>query len=135
MNFHRKYNVSKVAILHNNGYLPPAAVPDFSLPEVIDNRARNAVAATNETRNYPNMLYLLERDSWRKGTQDVRHSGSGLQTSQHHRRPIFSEAKHSRQTTMQPPPLLAEMLTSSFTDRINVEEMSCQNAVDELFFR
>lgn len=140
VNFHRKYNVSKMAILHN-GYLPPASIPDFSLPEVIDNRN---VAGTNETRNYPNALYHPpDRDSLRaftrNGLQDTRYLGStGLQASlQHHRRPTFLQGKHSRQTTTQsPPPSLPALETpTSFANRINVEEMSCQNAGDELFFR
>lgn len=142
VNFHRKYNVSKVAILHN-GYLPSASIPDFSLPEVIDNRN---VAGTNETRNYSNALYHPpDRDSLRaftrNGLQDTRYLGStGLQAPlQHHRRPTFLQGKHSRQTTTQSPPspslpALGETPTS-FANRINVEEMSCQNAGDELFFR
>ncbi|XP_072760894.1 uncharacterized protein [Anoplolepis gracilipes] len=149
VNFHRRYNVSKVALLHNDGYLPPpASIPEFSLPEVIDNRN---VAETNETRNYPNALYQLpDRDSsrafTRKGLQDMRYLGStGLQALQHHRRPTFPQGKHSRQTTtpslLPPPspplslPALDGETPTSFANHINIEEMSCQNARDELFFR
>ncbi|XP_067207337.1 uncharacterized protein [Linepithema humile] len=125
-------------IFHNNGYLPPASVPDVSLPEVIDNRARNVVAAvTNKTGNYPNALYhLSQRDSLRaftrNGLQGTRYPGNdGLQT--HHRRPVFPQGKYSPQTTTQPLP--DDISASSFTNRISIEEMSCQNAGDELFFR
>ncbi|KAM0724494.1 hypothetical protein ACS0PU_009575 [Formica fusca] len=144
VNFHRKYNISKVALLHNDGYLPPASIPDFSLPEVIDNRN----VRTNETRNYPNGLYHPpDRDSLRaltrKGLQDMRYlGGTGLQAPQHHRRPTFPQGKHSRQTTTQsplppPPPSLPALgeTPASLANRINVEEMSCQNTGDELFFR
>ncbi|XP_028044891.1 uncharacterized protein LOC105834833 isoform X2 [Monomorium pharaonis] len=147
VNFRHRYNVSRVAILHDNGYLPPASIPDFSLPEVIDNRARNvAVAVTDEARNYPHALYQLPgRDSLRvltrKGPHDRRYPGSdGSQMPQHHRRPTFPHGKHSQQTTMQPPPLPSplpfdETPSSSFANRVSVEEMSCQNTGGELFFR
>lgn len=141
MNFHRRYNVSNVEVLHNNGYLPPASVPDVSLPEVIDNRARNVVAATNKTGNYPNALYhLSQRDSLRaltrNGLQGTRYSGNdGLQTPQHHRRPVFPQGKYTPQSTTQPLPALDDISASSFANRISVEEMSCQNAGDELYFR
>lgn len=143
VNFHRRYNISKVALLHNDDYLPPAPISDFSLPEVIDNRN---VVGTNEIRNYSNALYHLpDRDSLRaltrKGLQDMRYLGNtGLQPPQHHRRPTFPQSKHSRQTTTQSPhpspslPALGET-SASFANHINVEEMSCQNAGDELFFR
>lgn len=140
VNFHRRYNISKVALLQNDGYLPPAPIPDFSLPEVIDNRN---VVGTNEIRNYSNALYHLpDRDSLRaltrKGLQDTRYLGStGLQAPQHHRRPTFPQGKHSRQTTPHPPPshpALGET-AASLANHINVEEMSCQNAKDQLFFR
>ncbi|KAL6442035.1 hypothetical protein ACFW04_002399 [Cataglyphis niger] len=142
VNFHRKYNISKVAVLHD-GYLPPASIPDVFLPEVIDNRN---VIGTNETRNYPNVLYHpSDRDSLRaltrKGLQDMRYlGGTGLQASQHHRRPAFSQGKHSRQTTTQFPPPAPSLpalgeTPASLANRINVEEMSCQNTGDELFFR
>lgn len=142
VNFHRKYNISKVAVLHD-GYLPPASIPDFSLPEVIDNRN---VIGTNETRNYPNVLYHPpDRDSLRaltrKGLQDMRYlGGTGLQAPQHHRRPDFPQGKHSRQTTTQFPPSAPSLpalgeTPASLANRINVEEMSCQNTGDELFFR
>lgn len=133
-----------MALLHNDGYLPPASIPDFSLPEVIDNRN----VGTNETRNYPNGLYHPpDRDSLRaltrKGLQDMRYLGdTGLQAPQHHRRPTFPQGKHSRQTTTQsplppPPPSLPALgeTPASLANRINVEEMSCQNTGDELFFR
>lgn len=147
VNFHRRYNTSGTAILHGNGYLPPASIPDFSLPEVIDNRARNvAVAVTDETRNYPNALYHLPgRDSLRvlthKGPHDARYPGSnGLQMPQHHRRPTFPQGKHPQQTTTQSPPSSSPLpfgqgSPSSFANRVSIEEMSCQNIGDELFFR
>lgn len=144
VNFHRRYNVSKVAILHNDvGYLPPSVVlsPDLSLPEVIDNRVRNGVVTeTNNPRNYPKALYLPERDFLRaftrKGSPDPRYPGNDLQVFQHHhRRPTFPQSKHSRQTTTQLPPLVETSTMSSFANRISVEEMSCQNAGNELFFR
>lgn len=146
VNFHRRYNVSKVTILHDNGYLPQASIPDFSLPEVIDNRSRDvAIAVTDETRNYPNALHHLPgRDSLRiltrKGPHDTRYSGSdGLQIPQHHRRPTFPQGKHPQQTTTQsppsPPPPFGETSPSSFANRFSVEEMSCQNMGGELFFR
>ncbi|XP_014477283.1 PREDICTED: uncharacterized protein LOC106745835 [Dinoponera quadriceps] len=146
VNFHRRYNVSKVAILRNNGYLPPASVPaNFSPPEVIDNRARNVIATTNETRNYPNALLLLpDQDSLRalarkSSTQDERYPGSGP----HPRRPGSPQGKHPRLTTMRSPPFLppsplppvVETPMSSSANRISIEEMSCQNAGDDLFFR
>ncbi|RLU23423.1 hypothetical protein DMN91_003627 [Ooceraea biroi] len=123
-----------MAMFRNNGYLPPAEVPDFSLPEVIDNRARNVIA--NETGSYSNALYIPERDSLRaltrKGSQDTRNPG---QTPQHPRRPTSPlQGKHPRRPATLPPPL-AETPTSSFVNRISVEEMSCQNSGDELFFR
>ncbi|XP_025162847.1 uncharacterized protein LOC105183888, partial [Harpegnathos saltator] len=147
VNFHRRYNVSKVAILRNEAYLPPASVPDPALPEVIDNRARNVVAATNETRNYPSVLYLPERDFLRaltrKGSQDVRYP-----QYPHHRRPGPPQGKHSRQTTTRspllpppppsaptPPVVAAGAPLSTPANRISIEEMSCQDAGDELFFR
>lgn len=130
-----------MAILHNDGYLPPASIPDVSLPEVIDNRVRNVmVAATNKTGNYPNALYhLSQRDSLRtftrNGLQDTRYQGNdGLQAPQHHRRPVYPQGKYSPQTTV-PLPTLGDTSASSFANRISVEEMSCQNARDELFFR
>ncbi|KYM96747.1 PREDICTED: uncharacterized protein LOC108779019 [Cyphomyrmex costatus] len=144
VNFHRRHNVSKVAILHDNSYLPPASIPDFSLPEVIDNRARNvAVAITDETRNYPNALYHLpERDSLRvstrKGPYDTRYPGNdGLRIPLHHRRPTFQQGKHPQQTTTQPSPspLPIGETSPSVVNRVSVEEMSCQNTRDELFFR
>lgn len=145
-NFRRRYNVSRVAILHDNGYLLPASIPDFSLPEVIDNRARNvAVAVTDETRNYPNALYHLpERDSLRvltrKDPHNTRYPGSDeLQMPQHHRRPTFPHGKHPQQTTTQPPPSPSPLpfgeTLPSFANRISVEEMSCQNMGGKLFFR
>ncbi|KAH0947341.1 hypothetical protein HN011_005044 [Eciton burchellii] len=133
-----RYNVSKTAIFRNDAYLPPAEVPDFSLPEVIDNRARNAIA--NESRGYPNLPYFPERDSsralTRKGSQDTRNPGRDrLQTSQRPRRPVSSpQDKHPRRTTTPPPPP-AETPMSSLANRISIEEMSCQNSRDELFFR
>lgn len=147
VNFHRRYNVSKVAVLQNGGYLPPAPIfPDFSLPEVIDNR--NIAGTMNETGNYPNtLLYhsLPGRDSsralTREGLQDTRYLGSTGLPLQHHRRPTFLQGKHSRQqTTTQssPPSLHPDALgeaPTSFANHISVEEMSCQNAGDELFFR
>jgi len=139
VNFHHRYNVSKTAIFRNGAYLPPAEVPDFSLPEVIDNRARNAIA--NESRGYPNLPYYLpEGDSsralTRKGSQDTRNPGRDrLQTSQRPRRPVSSpQDKHPRRTTTPPPPP-AETPMSSLANRISIEEMSCQNSRDELFFR
>ncbi|XP_025074959.1 uncharacterized protein LOC105430644 [Pogonomyrmex barbatus] len=149
VNFHRRYNISKVAIIHDNSYLPsppeipPVSIPDFSLPEVIDNKARNVpVAATDGTRNYPNALYHLPgRDSLRvltrKGLQDTRYPGNdGLQIPQHHRRPTFPQDKHARQTTTPPSlPPSGETSPSSLANRVSVEEMSCQNTGDELFFR
>lgn len=145
VNFRRRYNVSKVAIFHNDGgYLPPppplAVRPDFSLPEVIDNRVRNVVAATNETRSYPSAPYLTEQDFLRvltsKGLPDARYPGNGLQAFQHHqRRPVFPQGKHSRQTTTPLPPLVETPSASSLANRISMEEMSCQNTGDELFFR
>lgn len=143
VNFHRRYNVSKVAVLRDNSYLPPTSIPDFFLPEVIDNRARNvAVAVTNETRNYPNALYHLPgRDSLRvltrKGPHDTRYPGSdGLQIPLHHRRPTF-QGKHPQQTTTQPPPSPPPFgeTPPSFANRVTVETMSCQNTGGELFFR
>ncbi|XP_018045302.1 PREDICTED: uncharacterized protein LOC108685149 [Atta colombica] len=144
VNFHRRHNISKVAILHDNSYLPPTSIPDFSLPEVIDNRARNvAVAVTDETRNYPNALYHLpERDSLRiptrKDPYDTRYPGSdGLRIPLHHRRPTFQQGKHPQQTTTQTPPPSPPFgeTSPSFVNRVSVEEMSCQNTRDELFFR
>lgn len=142
MNFHRRYNVSRVAILHN-GYLPPTSIPDLSLPEVIDNRARNvAVAVMDETRNYPNALYHPPgRDSLRvltrTGPHGTRYPGSdGLQIPQYHRRPTFPQGKHPPQTTTPPSsPPFNETPPLSSANRISVEEMSCQNAEGELFFR
>ncbi|KAL0099118.1 hypothetical protein PUN28_020279 [Cardiocondyla obscurior] len=144
VNFHRRYNVSKTAILHDNGYLPPASIPDFSLPEVIDNRAQNvAVAVMDETRNYPNALYHpLGWDSLRVLTRnsphDARYPGSdGLQIPQHHRRPTFPQGKHPHRTTTQPPPAppLFNETPLSLANRVSIEEMSCQNMEGELFFR
>lgn len=145
MNFHRRYNVSKVqAILRDNSYLPPASIPDFSVPEVIDNRARNvAVAMTDEIRNYPNALYHLPgRDSLRvlarKSPHDTRYPESdGLQIPLHHRRPTFSQGKHPQQTTTQSPPSPSPPSETSpaFANPVSVEEMSCQNTRGELFFR
>ncbi|XP_071577826.1 uncharacterized protein [Temnothorax nylanderi] len=145
VNFHRRYNVSRVAILHDNGYLPPATIPDFSLPEVIDNRARNVpVAVTDEARNYPNALYHLPgRDALRvltrKGPHDRYPGSDGSQIPQHHRRPTFPQGKHPQQTTTQPPPSpsppFSETPPLSLANHVSVEEMSCQNTGDELFFR
>lgn len=138
VNFHRRYNVSKM-VFRDNGYLPPAEVPDFSLPEVIDNRVRNVIA--NEARNYSNAPYHPERDSLRaltrKGSEDTRNSGSdGLQAPQHPRRPISSPQATTRPRRPAMPPLPSlETPTSSFVNRISIEEMSCQNSGDELFFR
>jgi len=141
VNFHRRYNVSRMV---HNSYLPPASIPNFSLPEVIDNRARNVAVVTDETRNYPNALYHLPgrdflRVLTRKGSHDTRNPGSdGLQIPLHHRRPTFPQGKHPQQTTTQPspsPPPFDETSPSSFANRVNVEEMSCQNTGGELFFR
>jgi len=129
VNFHHRYNVSKT-IFRKDGYLP--SIPDFSLPEVIDNRARNAIA--NESKDYPSMPHLPEGDSPR--TLARRNpERDRLQTSQRPRRPVSSpQGKHPRRTTTPPPPLLAETPTS-LANRISIEEMSCQNSRDELFFR
>ncbi|XP_011881939.1 PREDICTED: uncharacterized protein LOC105569813 [Vollenhovia emeryi] len=147
VNFHRRYNVSRVAILQDNGYLPPTPIPDFPLPEVIDNRARNvAVAVMDETGYHPGALHRLpERDSARvparKGPHDARYPGSvGLQIPQHHRRPTFPLGKHPQRTTTQPPPPsppppFSETPPLSLANRVSVEEMSCQNTGNELFFR
>lgn len=136
VNFHRRYNVSKVAILHNGGYLPPVSTPDFFLPEVIDNRARNVAITTDEIRPYSDVLFHpLERDSLRvftrKDPQDTRYSGSGgWQLAP--RRPVFL---YGKQKFTLHPSLSNEISAPSFVSDISIEEMSCQNAGNELFFR